>query len=491
MRYHIPGFANEYAKYRYNGLGYRIMEQRDLDESENLSNAERFYFAYDTRWRQVAVFRDQDNDPKESFIYHNAGIAGVGGSSYIDSVILRDRDANTAWTAASDATLEERRYLVQNWRADVTTMINTSGEPIEWYRYTAYGQPTSHPIADINGDGTVDSSDTAEWLDLQSGDSSGSVWLTDDLNRDDVFPSDTADDTFFYAQHAAASGLSSGYDRQSAYGLRKGYAGYEWDETLTMWHVRHRVLDSKSGKWTKRDPLGYVDGVSRSEYVLSTPIIARDWSGLRSDVCASGGSCGISQPVRPVQPQPEPTPLPSCVEFIPGGGTHPVQRCRGDMFPGLCDDPDVQRVLQEISACGCGTPKVFCQETCPADDRGRVACGLVFIDLDRCPTVRLCLNGPCFDHNITILHELIHVRDRCRLGMLPTSNCKFYLGTEFWAYYTADCRNRVQCEDRVNCACENAWHSQPPHCRARDTQDNFTRRCKNQFLRSVCPVASN
>ncbi len=200
------------------------------------------------RFRQVAGFRNQDSDPKETFIYHNAGLAGMGGSSYIDSVILRDRDANTAWTAASDATLEERRYLVQNWRADVTTMLNTSGEPVEWYRYSAYGQPTSHPIADINGDGTVDSSDTAAWLDLQSGDSSGSVWLTDDLNRDDVFPGDTADDTFFYAQQTAASGLSSGYDRQSAYGLRKGYAGYEWDDTLAMWHVRHSVLDSKSGR---------------------------------------------------------------------------------------------------------------------------------------------------------------------------------------------------------------------------------------------------
>ena len=159
----------------------------------------------------MAVFRDQDANPKESFIYHNAGIAGMGGSSYIDSVILRDRDANTAWTAASDGTLEERRYLVQNWRADVTTMLNTSGEPIEWYRYSAYGQPTSHPITDINGDGSVTSADTAAWLDVQAGDSSGSVWLTDDLNRDDVFPGDTADDTFFYAQQSAASGLSSGY----------------------------------------------------------------------------------------------------------------------------------------------------------------------------------------------------------------------------------------------------------------------------------------
>jgi RHS repeat-associated protein len=239
----------------------------------------------------------------------------MGGSSYIDSVILRDTDSNTAWTAASDATLEERRYLVQNWRADVTTMVNTNGEPVEWYRYTAYGQPTSHPIADVNGDGSVTSADTAAWLDLQGGDSSGSVWLTDDLNRDDVFPSDTADDTFFYAQHVAASGLSSGYDRQSAYGLRKGYAGYEWDDTLTMWHVRHRMLDSKSGKWTKRDPLGYVDGMSDVEYVDGRAIGSTDATGLGT------------------LPWPRPWPT-----WWPADGDgNPVETCR--MYPWVCIQP--------------------------------------------------------------------------------------------------------------------------------------------------------
>ena len=246
----------------------------------------------------------------------------MGGSSYIDSVILRDRDANTAWTAASDGTLEERRYLVQNWRADVTTMLNTSGEPIEWYRYSAYGQPTSHPITDINGDGSVTSADTAAWLDVQAGDSSGSVWLTDDLNRDDVFPGDTADDTFFYAQQTAASGLSSGYDRQSAYGLRKGYAGYEWDDTLTMWQVRHRVLDSKSGKWTKRDPLGYVDGVSDVEYVVSKPLRRQDPTGTRSAHGATKPKPPVTTPIDEIEqvwPDVRPDTLPPQALPIPSG----------------------------------------------------------------------------------------------------------------------------------------------------------------------------
>ncbi|MCL4742522.1 MAG: hypothetical protein KJZ54_10010 [Phycisphaerales bacterium] len=48
-----------------------------------------------------------DADPKERLVYHNAGLAGGGGSSYIDAVILRDRDANTAWEDEADGTLDE------------------------------------------------------------------------------------------------------------------------------------------------------------------------------------------------------------------------------------------------------------------------------------------------------------------------------------------------------------------------------------------------
>ncbi len=80
--------------------------------------------ANDTLRRIVAVYRvlhwhaeggwTFDADPKERFVYHNAGLAGGGGSSYIDAVVLRDRDANTAWEDEADGTLEERVYYCQN-----------------------------------------------------------------------------------------------------------------------------------------------------------------------------------------------------------------------------------------------------------------------------------------------------------------------------------------------------------------------------------------
>jgi hypothetical protein len=50
--------------------------------------------------------------------------------------VLRDKHANTAWTASSDGTLEERSYYCPNWRADVSDIVSSGGQPIEgrWRR---------------------------------------------------------------------------------------------------------------------------------------------------------------------------------------------------------------------------------------------------------------------------------------------------------------------------------------------------------------------
>jgi len=111
----------------------------------------------------VGVFRDEDSTPKESFVYHAAGNAGRGGggSSYIDSVVLRDRDTTNGWSGAADGTLEERRYYVQNWRADVVAIAKSDGNPLEYVFYSAYGEATVQPIADVDMDGDVDSHDAA------------------------------------------------------------------------------------------------------------------------------------------------------------------------------------------------------------------------------------------------------------------------------------------------------------------------------------------
>jgi RHS repeat-associated protein len=277
--------ATAIVKYQYNGLNQRIGWQYDVDSSATLSTSEQFYFVFDDRWRIVATVRAGDANPKEAFAYHAAGFAGSGGSSYIDSAIMREKDANTGWTAASDGTLEERVYYVQNWRSDVVAILDAAGNPLEEIRYSAYGSPSVHPIADVNHDGLVNSTDQTVWGDLYNEIPSTGVYAHNNLNRDELFPSDLDDDSFFNARYTATSGGQYGFRKLSSLGNRKGCAGYEWDVSATVWHVRHRVLDSESGKWTRMDPLGYVDGASVYEYVASEPLAHLDPWGLASWSC--------------------------------------------------------------------------------------------------------------------------------------------------------------------------------------------------------------
>ena len=66
----------------------------------------------------MATYRDDDDDPKEMFVWHMAGLDGEGGSSYIDSMILRDSEDYDDWARETDGTLEDRVYYLQNWRSD-------------------------------------------------------------------------------------------------------------------------------------------------------------------------------------------------------------------------------------------------------------------------------------------------------------------------------------------------------------------------------------
>ena len=81
-------------------------------------------------------------------------------------VIMRDEDANTLWDAASEATLEERRYYCQNWRADSVALLTAGGDVSEWVRYSAYGEATVYPFVngDYDGSGGVDGDDVIAFL---------------------------------------------------------------------------------------------------------------------------------------------------------------------------------------------------------------------------------------------------------------------------------------------------------------------------------------
>ena len=237
------------CEYWYNGLGYRIKWHYDNKSPFGVvDSADKVYhFVYDERWRIVATYRDTDSSPKEQFVYHAAGLDGRGGSSYIDATLLRDKDASTAWTAAANA-LDEVSYYCQNWRADVVAIVSDEGAMREQARYSAYGVPFGIPLGDVDGDGDSDTTDqglvTAMIGPPYAYDVRGDFDLDGDVDSGDSL----------VVADSEGAGLGRGQLSDRGFANRKGYAGYEGDSSLSSaWHVRHRVLESRLGRWLSRD----------------------------------------------------------------------------------------------------------------------------------------------------------------------------------------------------------------------------------------------
>jgi RHS repeat-associated protein len=91
--------------------------------------------------------------------------------------------------------------------------------------------------------------------------------------------------------------------RYSAYGVPARYEFWPAPAS-SLYSVRHRVLHSDLGRWTRRDPLGYVDGMSLYSYVQALVLLATDAFGLGDDDHGTGipdpnfkPRCGVDQSV--------------------------------------------------------------------------------------------------------------------------------------------------------------------------------------------------
>jgi RHS repeat-associated protein len=265
------------ATYGYNGLGFLIWEQP--------AGGDKRYFCYDERWRIVATFENTNATPTRRVVHHGAGLAGMGDSSYIDSVILEDVNES------GDANLETRLYPLQNWRADVVCVGKLSGGAftlVEAITYDTYGNALSRPAvcADIDNDGGVNGADVeAFFVAFEAGNPEGDIDLDGGVSGADP-------EAFFAAFEIANVGPSQGAGAYS--GVLTGYAGYVRDRFAVggdLYHVRHRVYDTRMGRWTTRDPLGYVDGMGLYQYCVSKPAILTDAMGLAATLVLAGGAC--------------------------------------------------------------------------------------------------------------------------------------------------------------------------------------------------------
>jgi len=276
------------AEYKYNGLNQRIGSHDDTNASGTVDSSDPWYwFVQDSRWRTVATFRasswgysgSNDTSPKETTVYHAGGLGGGGGSSYIDSVILADKDMSNGWGGAADGTREKRVYLLQNWRADVSCVTDQNGKVVEWVKYSPYGVPFRIDPADFDRDGDVDSSDSSAFTTEYNNGGPRA-----DANHDgfiDFTDFDVYDDNYNATTAGGRNVLSRGGSTSAGIHNRIGYAGYLWDSATSQYHVRNRVFLPGLGRWSRRDPIGYVDSLSVYEHVRTMPIVARDASGLK------------------------------------------------------------------------------------------------------------------------------------------------------------------------------------------------------------------
>ncbi len=172
---------------------------------------------------------------------------------------------------------EERAYYCQNWRGDVVSILkhtgSTNAQVFETLRYSSYGVPFALPPGDTDSDGDCDNADGDAFLDWQI---NGPYTLRADIDLDGSVDGDDVNIAVTNNGRTLGRGVLS----HSSVSNRKGYCGYEHDGVVdVLAHVRHRVLLTELGRWSRRDPLGYVDGMNALEYVRSNPLSSNDPTG--------------------------------------------------------------------------------------------------------------------------------------------------------------------------------------------------------------------
>jgi RHS repeat-associated protein len=321
------------SAYRYNGLGYLIEIHEDTDGVNGVDDSDVwFHPVYDEGWRMVAVYRSYwrtsptpaqrvyDSSPKEDYVLQMAGLDGRGGSSYINGVVCRNRDANSGWAAQSDGTLEERYFYCHNWRGDVAALVTSGRKLHEWGKFSPYGIPNCLPGADTNSDGDCDENDISQILAWRTAGPPAHYDVRGDVDLDHEL--DATDESL-------ASGGVLGADTFLGWGVlsntgirnKVGYAGYVHSDAIpNSAHVRNRLYRAEIGRWPQRDSLGYVDGPSLYEYASSRPQPFVDPYGLDIGPPGGGSSGGgsfdpglfaaLAPPPPPLPPPPPPLPPP-------------------------------------------------------------------------------------------------------------------------------------------------------------------------------------
>ncbi|MBI4567450.1 MAG: hypothetical protein HY719_03545 [Planctomycetes bacterium] len=83
------------------------------------------------------------------------------------------------------------------------------------------------------------------------------------------------------------------------------FAGYYWDGESNLNYTQWRYLDTRTGRWTTRDPAGYLTDLSAWMYAVNQPAAAVDASGLNGrslmepDGSGGGSPFSLAPPTEP------------------------------------------------------------------------------------------------------------------------------------------------------------------------------------------------
>jgi RHS repeat-associated protein len=126
----VTNSSTTVAEYQYDGRNYRVVKAVYVDGM--LSEVRHSY--YNSGWQELEerVVTSLATDP-----WAQSPVSQyVWGLRYIDELVLRDRDTS----ATLDGVLEERLYAIQDANWNVVALADMTGEIVERYSYSAYGE---------------------------------------------------------------------------------------------------------------------------------------------------------------------------------------------------------------------------------------------------------------------------------------------------------------------------------------------------------------
>ncbi len=258
-------------EYEYNGLHWRTVKR--LPGSSVTAERRLFYSA---SWQLIEErIDDYEEEPDGT-----DRVAQVfWGVRYIDDAVLRRTDTNNDGDFVDEG--DRQDYLLTDAQFSVVAVADRVGRLQERVVYDAYGMARHVWPGDVNGDGGVDGDDLDEISD-RLGESIGDTDYVPeaDLNRDgQITTQDLLLALGWSGRAALAPGRVSDPDGPDNFA---GFCGYIYNPEVGLYTVRFRHYDPWLGRWVRRDPLGYVDGMSLYEYVGSMPTFYLDPCGLWS-----------------------------------------------------------------------------------------------------------------------------------------------------------------------------------------------------------------